>query len=455
MPTPARRIGHDADLLARDRVAVVRSRASRPRRLESQVPVASYVSSPRSRDEPPEVARLRRAVAQQRHLVLRRAGARPRARSPGHGQAPLGSRVAAEAGVQGRRSSSASTRAEQGAGGPRRRERAGDRLRRPRGSPPRRAAHGRRRRADAHAGRDRGRARVEGHGVAVDGDRDPARRSSASLPSTRSARRLSSTRWLSVPPETSPWPRRAASRPGRGVRHDLRAGSRGSLGAGDAKQTAFAAMVCISGPPCMPGKTAESIFLRELGAAQDEARARAGERLVGGRRDDVGVGTGLGCTPAATRPAMWAMSTMNRASTSSAIARNAAKSTSRIRRGARRRPASAGAPSPASRTWSRSMSSRLGRRRRTRPCSAAREVDLVPVRQVAALVEPQREHRVAEVEHGDIAAMLAGAPACGCTLACSAPKSSFARSIATSRSRRRPRSRRSSAGPGSPRRTCS
>ena len=39
--------------------------------------------------------------------------------------------------------------------------------------------------------------------------------------------------------------------------------------------------------------------------------------------------TGLGCTPAATRPAMCAMSTIRRAPTSSAIARKAAKSITR------------------------------------------------------------------------------------------------------------------------------
>ena len=40
-------------------------------------------------------------------------------------------------------------------------------------------------------------------------------------------------------------------------------------------------------------------------------------------------GTGLGCRPAAISPAMWAMSASSRAPTSSAIARKAAKSTTR------------------------------------------------------------------------------------------------------------------------------
>ena len=37
-------------------------------------------------------------------------------------------------------------------------------------------------------------------------------------------------------------------------------------------------------------------------------------------------GTGLGCSPAATSPAKWAMSTISLAPTASAISRNAAKS---------------------------------------------------------------------------------------------------------------------------------
>ena len=50
-------------------------------------------------------------------------------------------------------------------------------------------------------------------------------------------------------------------------------------------------MTCISGPPWRPGKTAELIFLpRCFVVGQDHAAARAAQGLVGGRRDDVGVG---------------------------------------------------------------------------------------------------------------------------------------------------------------------
>ena len=53
--------------------------------------------------------------------------------------------------------------------------------------------------------------------------------------------------------------------------------------------TALPAITCSSGPPCWPGKTAESIFFCVLGSAEDQAAAAAADRLVRRRRDDVGV----------------------------------------------------------------------------------------------------------------------------------------------------------------------
>ena len=55
------------------------------------------------------------------------------------------------------------------------------------------------------------------------------------------------------------------------------------------KQTALAAMMCISGPPCTPGKSAAIEILGVLLAAQDHAAARPAQRLVRRRRDEVGV----------------------------------------------------------------------------------------------------------------------------------------------------------------------
>ena len=56
------------------------------------------------------------------------------------------------------------------------------------------------------------------------------------------------------------------------------------------KHTALAAMMCISGPPCTPGNTrAVDRPWRSSCAAQDQAAARAAQRLVRGGRDEVGV----------------------------------------------------------------------------------------------------------------------------------------------------------------------
>ena len=48
-------------------------------------------------------------------------------------------------------------------------------------------------------------------------------------------------------------------------------------------------MTCSSGPPWLPGNTDLSIALRVLCLAQDQPAARAAQRLVRRRRDDVGV----------------------------------------------------------------------------------------------------------------------------------------------------------------------
>lgn len=96
------------------------------------------------------------------------------------------------------------------------------------------------------------------------------------------------------------------------------------------KETAFAAITCSSGPPWKPGKTAELSFL-----AKSVPRARMmpprgpPSVLWVVEVTTSAYGTGLACSPAATRPAKWAMSTHRYAPTSSAIRRNSAKSSSR------------------------------------------------------------------------------------------------------------------------------
>ena len=75
-----------------------------------------------------------------------------------------------------------------------------------------------------------------------------------------------------------------------GVRAHLAPGTRGTpRSPRSRKQVAFAAIVCTSGPPCIPGKTARSTACACSSRAEDEAGARAGERLVRRRGDEVAV----------------------------------------------------------------------------------------------------------------------------------------------------------------------
>ena len=123
-------------------------------------------------------------------------------------------------------------------------------------------------------------------------------------------------------------------------------------------------------------------------------------------------GTGLGCSPAATRPAKWAMSTISRAPTESAISRKAGKSSCR-----------GYADQPATITfglcsWARRSTSSMSTRRSSRRTwyaldvvQLARHVQLHPVGQVAAVVQGQAKDRVARLEHrhvGGVVGLRAG-----------------------------------------------
>ena len=88
------------------------------------------------------------------------------------------------------------------------------------------------------------------------------------------------------------------------------------------------------------------------------------------------------------------------------------------------------------------------------PICLAGKVKLMPMREVAAMREVQAEDRVARLEHRAEASMLAVDPECGCTLACSAPKSCLARSRARFSTTSANSHRRSSAFPDSLPRTC-
>ena len=143
-------------------------------------------------------------------------------------------------------------------------------------------------------------------------------------------------------------------------------------------------------------------------------------------------GTGSGAAPPAISPAMWAASNMNSAPTSSAIARNGSGSS---RRGYDVVPAtiSFGRCSRArSRIWSKSMRSSpgvtlYGTNRYIRPLAFTGEPWV--------RWPPWSSDRPSTVSPGSSSAwyahMLALAPECGWTLACSAPNSALTRSMAS------------------------
>ena len=91
--------------------------------------------------------------------------------------------------------------------------------------------------------------------------------------------------------------------------------------------TALAAMMCMSGPPWLPGKTLRLIALDSSSSLVRIIPPRGPRRVL-----CVVVvttwacGNGDGCAPPTIRPAMWATSAISSAPTSSAISRNLAKS---------------------------------------------------------------------------------------------------------------------------------
>ena len=90
--------------------------------------------------------------------------------------------------------------------------------------------------------------------------------------------------------------------------------------------TALAAMMCISGPPCWPGKTERSMSLASS-SRQRIIPLRGPQSVLWIVVVTMSAcSTGFGCSPAATSPAKWAMSTISFAPTESAISRKAAKS---------------------------------------------------------------------------------------------------------------------------------
>ena len=152
---------------------------------------------------------------------------------------------------------------------------------------------------------------------------------STSLPVFPLLKRLTSIRWLSVPPDTISKPLFISPLASADAflttfsAYTLKLGSSASF-----KHTALPAITCIRGPPWIPGNT--DLLSLNFSAASAEARIipPLGPRSVLCVVVVVtsAYGIGLGCAPPATRPAICAISTISNAPTSSQISLNFLKS---------------------------------------------------------------------------------------------------------------------------------
>ena len=130
-----------------------------------------------------------------------------------------------------------------------------------------------------------------------------ASRSSASLPLRPSMPRSTSTRCTSVPPvSTSRPPSWSASPNACAFAIVWRWRSRKTSLAAIRRQTALAAMMCSSGPPCWPGKTALSIAWA-YSSLQRISPARGPQSVLCVVVVTTSAcGTGLGCSPGRDEP---------------------------------------------------------------------------------------------------------------------------------------------------------
>ena len=150
-----------------------------------------------------------------------------------------------------------------------------------------------------------------------------------SFPVSPILRRSTSIRWLSVPPDTisNPLSINASANTEAFFTicfwYSLNSGVNASF-----KHTAFAAITCIKGPPWIPGKIALLKLYFLFTSSLDKIIPPLGPRSVLWVVVVVtcAYGIGLSWRPAATKPAIWAISTINTAPTSSAISRILLKS---------------------------------------------------------------------------------------------------------------------------------
>uniref|UniRef100_A0A1I8FIH2 PIPK domain-containing protein n=1 Tax=Macrostomum lignano TaxID=282301 RepID=A0A1I8FIH2_9PLAT len=189
---------------------------------------------------------------------------------------------------------------------------------------------------------------IAGHSVFIKGDSGPVQQPRSALaPSTPFGRRSTSNRWQSVPPVTTLWPLAISARliacalartwgmqghpaprtkgstkvkPNLlGVSFELWRASLQRHG-GDAGNSSFVRAALQAGEHGEVDSLLKVVLRRRrpfAAAIENDAGARAAQRLVRGAGDNVGKFEWRRITPAATRPLMWAMSAIRTAPSSS------------------------------------------------------------------------------------------------------------------------------------------
>ena len=187
------------------------------------------------------------------------------------------------------------------------------------------------------------------------------------------------------------------------------------------KRTALAAITCISGPPCVPGKTAELSFFSISALSRARIRPPRGPRsvLCVVVVTTSAIGTGIRIDAGGDQPGdMGHVDHQIGADLVGNVAEALPVDDLASRRKSRRRSSSAGAPRPARRP-PRNRSRRCRRPGRTaRRCTACRKNSrLAPWVRWPPCVEAHAEHGVAGLHSARYTAALAWEPECGCTLA--------------------------------------
>ena len=283
-------------------------------------------------------------------------------------------------------------------------------------------------------------------------------RSSASLPVHSVRRRSSWSRCVSVPPVRTSRPPSmisAASASAFGAHPRLVLAER--LGRGDLEAGRLGGDRVLQRASLQPREDGTVDRRGVLLAAEDEAGPRAGERLVGGRGDHVAVGHGVRVQAGRDEPRE--------------VRHVAPEERADLVRDLAELPRLDGARVGGAAAQDHLRAVLLGERQHLVVVDAARlprdavvndrvepprEVDLEPVGQMAAVVEPERQHRVARLHQARDTPPCSPARPHGAGRSRARPgRAPWPGRSPAARSDRRSRSRRSTACPGIPPRTCS